>query len=137
MTEYQNAEAVKQSVRQSWDKTAAGWHKWMDVFAAWANPMSQIMFEMAHVSPGQRVLDVAAGDGQQAILAAEQMGKTGYVLSTDFSAEFADMAIQRVQAAGLTNVEVSTMDGENLKLEDNSFNTVLCRLGLMFFPNPQ
>jgi ubiquinone/menaquinone biosynthesis C-methylase UbiE len=45
-----------------------------------------MMLDLAEVRTGSRVLDVAAGTGDQTILAAQRVGLTGYVLATDISA---------------------------------------------------
>src|SRR3546814_11352329 len=64
-----------------------------------------------------RVLDVAAGTGALALLAA----RTGaQVLATDFSPGM----IARIAASNLPNVEARVMDGQALALEDASFDAV-------------
>lgn len=39
--------------------------------------------------------------------------------------------------AGLKNVETKVMDGENLTLEDETFDAVILRVGLIYFPDQQ
>ena len=55
------------------------------VLRAWLGPATEIMLDMAKVGPGHRVLDVAAGAGDQTLQAAERVGPTGHVLATDIS----------------------------------------------------
>jgi SAM-dependent methyltransferase len=45
------------------------------------------------------------------------------------------IARERVDAAGLGNVELVESDAESLKLDDHSLDAVLCRWGLMFMPD--
>jgi SAM-dependent methyltransferase len=45
------------------------------------------------------------------------------------------IARERIDAAGLTNVELVESDAESLSLDAHSFDAVLCRWGLMFMPN--
>src|SRR5215831_13003575 len=46
---------------------------------------TEMMLDVAAVQPGTRVLDVAAGTGEQTLMAARWVGPTGYVLATDNS----------------------------------------------------
>jgi ubiquinone/menaquinone biosynthesis C-methylase UbiE len=41
------------------------------------------------------------------------------------------------QQAGVNNVETKVMDGENLTLEDETFDAVISRVGLIYFPDQQ
>ncbi|MEX0806151.1 MAG: methyltransferase domain-containing protein [Candidatus Binatia bacterium] len=58
------------------------------------------------------------------------------MLATDISAAMLNRAAQAAREAGLTTVETGVMNAENLELDANSFDTVLCRMGLMLFPHP-
>jgi ubiquinone/menaquinone biosynthesis C-methylase UbiE len=98
--------------------------------------VDELMLDSANVQAGHRVLDVAAGTGEQTILAARRVGPTGGVLATDISASMLNLAAEAVREAGLTNVETRVMDAANLDLEEDSFDAVICRQALMFFPEP-
>jgi ubiquinone/menaquinone biosynthesis C-methylase UbiE len=95
-----------------------------------------MMLDLAALQSGQRVLDVAAGTGGQTLLAARRVGPTGYVLATDLSAAMLNMAAETARKAGLTNIETRVMDATTLDLEMASFDTVICRSGLMLFADP-
>jgi ubiquinone/menaquinone biosynthesis C-methylase UbiE len=94
------------------------------------------MLDLAYLHAGSRVLDVAAGTGDQTLLAARRVGPTGYVLATDLSATMLNVAAEAARKAGLDNVDTRVMDAENLDLDADSFDAVMCRMGLMLFPNP-
>ena len=94
------------------------------------------MLELADLRTGNRVLDVAAGTGDQTLLAAQRVGPRGYVLATDISTDMLNIAADEVGRAGLTNVGTRVMDSENLNLDADSFDAVICRLGLMLFSDP-
>src|SRR6266545_3239828 len=66
----------------------------------------------AGVRAGSRVLDVAAGTGEQTLVAARRVGPTGQVLATDIAAGMLDVAAEEVRKAGLTNVETRVMDAQ-------------------------
>jgi ubiquinone/menaquinone biosynthesis C-methylase UbiE len=99
-------------------------------------PATEMMLDLAEVRTGSRVLDVAAGTGDQTLMAAQRVGPTGYVLATDISASMLKLAADAAQEAGFTNVETRVMDAENIDLEADSFDAVICQLGLMLFANP-
>src|ERR1700730_7334241 len=93
------------------------------------------MLDMARLQPGDRVLDLAAGAGEPSLSAAERVGPSGHVLATDISSNILEFAAQNARERGLTNFETRVMDGENPDLADASFDAVLSRLGLIYFPD--
>jgi hypothetical protein len=48
-----------------WDGIAEGWHWWIPRMREWYAPVTSLMLDLARIGPGSRVLDVAAGDGDQ------------------------------------------------------------------------
>jgi SAM-dependent methyltransferase len=99
-------------------------------------PATELMLDLAEVRTGIRVLDVAAGTGDQTLIAAQRVGPTGYVLATDISGSMLKLASDAAREAGLTNVETRVMDAENIGLDADSFDAVICQLGLFLFSNP-
>jgi ubiquinone/menaquinone biosynthesis C-methylase UbiE len=97
---------------------------------------NEMMIDAAEIRPGNRVLDVAAGTGDQSLLAAHRVGPTGYVLATDISANMLKHASDAAREEGLTNIETRVMDAENIDLDADSFDSVICRHGLMLFAHP-
>jgi ubiquinone/menaquinone biosynthesis C-methylase UbiE len=97
---------------------------------------TEMMLDLAGVQPGSRVLDVAAGTGDQTLMAARRVGPTGNVLATDDSASMLKVAAEAARNEGLTNVETRVMNAENLALDADSFDAVICRNALMLFSNP-
>lgn len=128
----------KETTKRQWEAAAEAWHRWGPTLAAWLGPATEIMLDMAGVGPGSRVLDVAAGAGEQTLVTASRAGTSGYVLATDISANILEFAVAEAHAAGLTNVEARVMDGENLdELDADSFDAVISRVGLIYFPDQQ
>jgi SAM-dependent methyltransferase len=99
-------------------------------------PANEMMLDLADLRAGDRVLDVAAGTGDQTLMAAQRVGATGYVLATDISASMLKIAAEAVRNASLTNIETRVMDAENIDLDAESFDGVVCRMGLMLFSDP-
>src|SRR5256886_126188 len=89
------------------------------------------MLLSAHLKPGDRVLDIAAGTGDQSMLAARLVGPTGWVLATDISADMLQVAASRAQLENLTTIRTQVMDAQQLELDDETFDAAICRNGLM------
>jgi len=131
-----DAEKFKAATREQWDKHAQGWNDHGAQIGNWLRASTDAMLAMAEVGPGARVLDVAAGAGDQTIDIAKRIGPTGSVLATDLSPAILEFAKAKARRAGHKNVETQATDGENLGVPDASFDVAICRLGLMFFPDP-
>jgi ubiquinone/menaquinone biosynthesis C-methylase UbiE len=128
--------------RQSWDNVARGWQKWWKTFEKDAQKVNERLVELAEIKQGDRVIDIATGIGEPAITAAKKVGVEGYVLATDISPQMLAIAKERTVSLGLQNiVEFKEVDAEKiLDLQQQQqplspFTAVLCRWGLMFFPN--
>src|SRR5579863_8320658 len=111
----QNPDALKMKGQQkaAWDDSAAGWKRWWPTFERAAQTVNDRLVALAEVRAGDRVLDIATGSGEPALAAARE----------------------RVDAAGLHNVDLVESDAESLPLDAQSFDSVLCRWGLMFMPD--
>jgi SAM-dependent methyltransferase len=125
----------KATTRDQWQAAAEAWHRWGPTLHRWLGEATNVMLDMAGIGAGQRVLDVAAGAGEQTIVTARRVGPTGSVLATDISANILEFAQNAAREAGLNNVETRVMDGENLELPDDSFDAVISRVGLIYFPD--
>jgi len=131
-----DAELFKASTREQWDRDAKGWNDMTDLVRGWLRPATDAMLEMANVRLGGRVLDVAAGAGDQTLDIAKRVGRHGRVVATDLSPAILAFAAANARREGYTQVETMVADGEILGVDEKSFDSAVCRLGLMFFPNP-
>ena len=129
------AEALKEHIREQYDELAETWQRWTPVMGAQYAPATEMMLDLARIRPGDRVLDIAAGDGSQSIAAARRVGPTGHVLAVDIAREQLRYAAIAAREAGVEHLETRVMDAENLDLPDASVDAVLCQFGLMFLPN--
>ena len=139
MTEQQpsfDAAKYKAAQKDQWNKDAEAWHRWNPALDRWFGDVTQQMLDMAMITTGQRILDVAAGAGEPALSAAVRVGPEGYVLATDIAKDIIRLAQQVADERGIKHIETRLMDGENLDLDDASFDAVICRLGLMYMPHP-
>jgi SAM-dependent methyltransferase len=93
-------------------------------FAQWA----PILCDSAGVTPGQRVLDVACGTGVVARTAADRVVPDGVAVGVDLNEAMLTMA-RRLRP----DLEFRQADASALPFEDESFDSVLSQMALMFF----
>ena len=127
----------KTTTRQQWQDAAEAWHRWGPVLEDWLGAATTRMLDAAQVTPGASVLDVAAGAGGQSLTAARRVGPTGHVLATDISPAILEYAMKSAAEAGLGNVSTLEADGEQLSVAPGSFDAVISRVGLIYFPDQQ
>jgi len=93
--------------------------------------VGESLAEAADIRAGERVLDVAAGNGNATLAAARRFAA---VTSTDYVPELLDKGRARAAAEGL-QVNFRTADAEDLPFEDGSFDAALSTFGAMFTPD--
>lgn len=113
------------------NEAAAGYDR---AFAPITTHFVSFLLRAAHIAPGMRVLDIAAGTGIAAEAALGIVGPTGHVTAADFSPAMVEKARERLTQA--KNASVAVEDGQDLSFSDWTFDAVVCSLGLMFFPDP-
>jgi SAM-dependent methyltransferase len=96
-------------------------------------PASQALIDACAVSAGQEVLDVAAGTGNFALLAAEEGAG---VVAADLTPVLIERGKQRTAEAGC-EIEWFEADVEDLPFEDERFDCTASVFGAMFGPRPE
>jgi SAM-dependent methyltransferase len=132
-----DAAKYKETTREQWQTAARAWNDWGAFLRAWLGPATEVMLDMARIGPGSRVLDVAAGAGDQTLQVAERIGPEGHVLATDIASNILAFAAQNARNAGHANVKTAVMDGERLDVPQGTFDAVVSRVGLIYFPDQQ
>ena len=93
--------------------------------------VGETLAEAVDVRAGERVLDVAAGNGNATLAAARRFA---HVTSTDYVQHLLDKGAARAKAEGL-DVKFQTADAEALPFEYGSFDVLLSTFGAMFTPD--
>jgi SAM-dependent methyltransferase len=134
MTQF-DAAKYKSTTRDQWETAASAWNAWGPQLRTWLGPATEVMLDMVHAGDGSKILDVAAGAGDQTMQAAARVGSRGSVLATDISPKILSYCEANARAAGLANVSIRTADGEDLPVESGLFDAVISRVGLIYFPD--
>jgi SAM-dependent methyltransferase len=92
----------------------------IESFAGVGNPF--VFGPLAH---GEHVLDIGSGAGFDAVLAAQQVGPTGWVVGVDMTPEMLAKARVNAQVVGLTNIEFREGYAEALPVEDTTVDVVI------------
>lgn len=123
-------------IRKQWEGAAPGWAKWEQTVADWIAPATDAMLDRAGVVSAAQVLDLASGAGSQTLSAAQRVGAQGRVVASDIADTMLEQVRKNAQAAGLGNVSTMVGAAEELDVPAESFDAVICRLGLMLFAEP-
>ena len=95
--------------------------------------VGEMICEAVDLRAGERVLDVAAGNGNATLAAARRFAD---VTSTDYVPALLEGGRRRAEAEGLS-VRFEPADAENLPYGDASFDVILSTYGVMFAPDHQ
>ena len=101
--------------------------------AEWLEPAARELVDACAISAGQEVLDVAAGNGNVAVLAAREGAA---VVASDLTPEMVELGRMRTETEGL-DVQWMIADAEQLPFEDARFDCAASVFGVMFAPRPE
>lgn len=121
---------------REWRESAAYWQKHAQTIRTMFAPVTSALIEETHVREGNDVLDVAGGAGEPSLTIAEVVGPTGSITYTDAVAEMVNAAQAEARRRNIDNISFKQCLADSLPFGDNLFDAAVCRLGVMFFPDP-
>lgn len=124
------AHSVKATVAHGYRKVAHGWHLWREEFKISGAALTQAIIHAGHPKPGMRVLDVACGPGEAALVLEPLVAPTGGVIAIDLVLEM----LPSTRTVG-SSIRFGVADSEALPFEDEAFDLVTCRSAIMHFPD--
>lgn len=98
-------------------------------------PLAAELVDLAGLRAGERVLDLACGTGVVTRLAAQRVGDAGAVAGVDINPGM--LAVARSETPPGMAIEWYQASAEVLPLPDETFDVVLCQMGLQFFPDKE
>jgi len=127
---------MSKDIISQWSESAPYWEKYREVIREMFAPVTQELIAEAEISNGHSVLDIAMGPGEPALTIADVVGPEGRVVGTDAVAEMVEAARRENRRRNLSNASFAVAQAEKLPYADNTFDAVVCRFGVMFFPSP-
>jgi SAM-dependent methyltransferase len=88
------------------------------------------------LNPGQRVLDIGCGGGGLAVALAGAVAPGGHVVGVDVSEALLNLARQRADEMGITNLDLVLLDMQSGAVGGEPFSLVVSQFGVMFFDEP-
>jgi len=125
-----------EQVINQWSGSAPYWERHREVIREMFAPITQALVEDAQIHSGQTVLDVATGQGEPALDIAALMALGGRVVGIDPVAQMIEAARRAAETMGRGNVQFQVAFADQLPFPGHTFDAVVCRLGIMFFPSP-
>jgi ubiquinone/menaquinone biosynthesis C-methylase UbiE len=132
----QATEQQRQEIYEIAEAIAPTWERRSPRVEAVSTPVREWMLGELSAEVGDTVLELAAGVGETGFDAAEVIGEQGRLICSDFSPAMLAAARRRGAARGLRNVEYRVIDAEQIELEADTVDGVLCRFGYMLMVDP-
>jgi len=125
-----------QAVIDRWNDVAPFWEKHREIIRQMFAPVTQALVEDAQVGSGHSVLDIATGPGEPALSVAALVGPEGKVIGIDPAPEMVAAARRKAGQLGFRNAQFEVAYVDRLPFPDDTFDAVVSRFGVMFFPAP-
>ena len=125
---------IRENQKAAWNKFSSGWKKWDAELKNHMQPAADAIINALKPTGEQLILDIASGTGEPGLSIAALL-TNGKVIMTDLSEEMLYIARENTSKKGSTNVEFRACDVCQLPFADNTFDSVSCRMGFMFFPD--
>lgn len=103
---------------------------WDRYFVPATEPMRAKLIELAHIAPGEKVLDIGTGTGAAALAVAHRVGDAGSVLGIDVSQGMLEQARAKAVRLRLRNVQFRKMDLTSLRLPGEFFDALISCFGI-------
>ena len=129
-----DSDDINRQTREIWDANAEWWD---DYVGAEGNDFHRVLIapsqmRLLRVKPGQRVLEIACGNGQ---FAREMARRGADVVAFDFSERFVERARQHTAQSGIKSIDYRVLDATSeeqlLPLGERAFDAAVCTMALM------
>ena len=125
-----------QAVINGWTSTAPFWEKHREIIRQMFAPVTQALVEDGLIRSPHAVLDIATGPGEPALSVAALVGPEGKVFGIDPVPEMVAAARRAADHLGFRNTQFDVACADHLPFPADTFDSVVSRFGVMFFPSP-
>ena len=125
-----------QEVIDRWSGSAPFWEKHSEIIRQMFAPITQALVEDAQIGSRHAVLDIAMGPGEPALSVAVLVGPEGQIVGIDPIPEMVAAARRAADRLGLMNAQFDVAFADHLPFPADTFDAVISRFGVMFFPSP-
>ena len=125
-----------QDIINRWRSSAPFWEKHRDIIRGMFVPITQALIKDAGIGSEDSVLDVATGPGEPALSIAALAGPNGKVFGVDPIQGMVAAARSEAERLGLKNAKFEVAFADDLPFSAGTFDAVISRFGVMFFPSP-
>jgi ubiquinone/menaquinone biosynthesis C-methylase UbiE len=125
-----------QEVINRWSGSAPFWEKHSEIIRQMFAPITQALVEGGQISSRHAVLDIATGPGEPALSVAAVVGPEGKVFGIDPVPEMVAAARRAADRLGINNAQFEVAFADHLPFPADTFDAVVSRFGVMFFPSP-
>jgi ubiquinone/menaquinone biosynthesis C-methylase UbiE len=125
-----------QAVIDRWSGSAPFWEKHSEIIRQMFAPITHALVEDAQIGSEHVVLDIAMGPGEPALSVAALVGPKGKVYGIDPIPEMVEAARRAADRLGLKKVQFDVAFADQLPFSADTFDAMISRFGVMFFPSP-
>ena len=125
-----------QEILNRWSGSAPFWEKHREIIRQMFAPVTQALVEDGLIGSGHAVLDIAMGPGEPALSVAALVGPEGKVFGIDAVPEMVAASRRAADRLGFKNAQFDVASADHLPFPADTFDAVVSRFGVMFFPSP-
>jgi SAM-dependent methyltransferase len=125
-----------QAVIDRWNGDAPFWEKHREIIRQMFAPVTEALVEDGLIASRHVVLDIATGPGEPALSVAALVGPEGKVFGVDLVPEMVAAARRASDHLELRNTQFDVAFADQLPFPADTFDAVISRFGVMFFPSP-
>lgn len=108
-----------------------------DRWLPYIQPVAEALINLADISEGHAILDVASGTGEPSLTLARRYEKQGIsIIGVDGAEAMVARASKKAEVSGLDCLKFRQMKAEALDFENAQFDRVISRFGVMLFDDP-
>jgi ubiquinone/menaquinone biosynthesis C-methylase UbiE len=125
-----------EEVLNRWSSSAPFWEKHREIIRQMFAPITEALVADGQIGSQHSVLDIATGPGEPALSVAALVGPGGRIFGIDAVPEMVAAARRAADRLGLKNAQFDVAFADHLPFPADSFDAVVSRFGVMFFPSP-